>query len=194
MFSCCLPSAGAIHLECYLGAKKKFTLTFLGWLCANLMSRNDAYPTKPLLSWRMSNGVTRFAIAVAVLPLLLHLFMILLLNNPITLSQSYQQLDKYNCTIVPSRCTNIVPIANTHTHTQFEPVFNSKRSKNVLQHIILYECQGSSELLQAMSRENGRSCYGRPTLPCNAIVAAWFKGSEVSAFSIYSLSMIYEML
>lgn len=101
--------------------KKLFTLTFLGWLCANLMSRNDAYPTKPLLSWRMSNGVTRFAIAVAVLPLLLHLFMILLLNNPITLSQSYQQLNKYNRTIVPSQCTNVVPIANTHkyahTHT-----------------------------------------------------------------------------
>lgn len=71
--------------------------------------------------------------------------------------------------------------SNTKNHmpTQFEPVFSSKRSKNILQHIILYECQGSSEQLQAMSRDDGRSCYGRPSLSCNAIVAAWFRGSEV---------------
>lgn len=72
---------------------------------------------------------------------------------------------------------------HTHCATQFEPMFSSKRSKNILQHIILYECQGSSEQLQAMSRDNGRSCYGRPSLPCNAIVAAWFRGSEVRSFT-----------
>lgn len=134
--------------------------------------------------------------------LLLYSFMLLLLNYPITLSLSFQLL---HITILRILCYFVTITATTNTITataaivtyhfyhriQFEPVFDSKRSKNILQHIILYECQGSSDKLAAMSREPGRSCYGRPSLPCNAIVAAWIRGSEVSAFIIHSFTMTY---
>lgn len=51
-----------------------------------------------------------------------------------------------------------------------------------MQHIILYECQAASPELELMSREQGRPCYkpNNPPLSCNAIVATWAKGSEVS--------------
>lgn len=49
----------------------------------------------------------------------------------------------------------------------------------MLQHMILYECQGNSQQLYEMSRESGGMC-NRQALPCNAIVAAWVKGSKVS--------------
>lgn len=70
---------------------------------------------------------------------------------------------------------------------QYEPVFESERSRDFLQHIILYECQGTSPHLEALSRENGRPCSAKnnPNIPCNAIVAAWFKGSEVRLFCFF---------
>lgn len=66
--------------------------------------------------------------------------------------------------------------------TQFEPVFHSRKSQNYLQHIILYECQGDSNRLLEKSRANGWICNepGNTRLPCNAIVAVWLKGSQVS--------------
>lgn len=65
---------------------------------------------------------------------------------------------------------------------QYEPVFDSPKSKEYLQQIILYECQGSPPKLMAMARENGRTCTARNNrpIPCNAIVATWTRGSEVS--------------
>lgn len=64
---------------------------------------------------------------------------------------------------------------------QYEPVFDSAKSRNYLQHIILYECQGHSKHLEAMAREHGRQCGAPndPSMPCNAIVAIWTRGSEV---------------
>lgn len=44
--------------------------------------------------------------------------------------------------------------------------------------MILYECQGNSQHLYEMSKEGGGMC-NRQMLPCNAIVAAWVKGSKV---------------
>lgn len=63
-------------------------------------------------------------------------------------------------------------------------MFDSPISRQYLQQIILYECQGKSSKIEAMSRERGHQCDNRnnPTMPCNAVVAAWTKGSEVSNF------------
>lgn len=44
--------------------------------------------------------------------------------------------------------------------------------------MILYECQGNSQHLYEMAKEGGGMC-NRQMLPCNAIVAAWVKGSKV---------------
>lgn len=70
---------------------------------------------------------------------------------------------------------------------QFEPVFDSASSMPYLQHIILYECSGSSSPLEMMSREQGRQCYrpNNPSMACNAIVATWAKGSEVMVSLLY---------
>ncbi|XP_037025440.1 MOXD1 homolog 2-like isoform X3 [Bradysia coprophila] len=67
---------------------------------------------------------------------------------------------------------------------KFEPVFESPSSKQYLQQIILYECQGKSSTLEAMSRERGHHCNNRnnPNIPCNAVVAVWTKGSDGFTF------------
>ena len=67
---------------------------------------------------------------------------------------------------------------------QYEPVFESTASVPYLNHIILYECPGSSPALEVMSRENGRPCYSSdsPVLTCTSIVAAWTRGSEVNTY------------
>lgn len=140
------------------------------------MSRNDAYPTNNycVIVANVQRGVPllllRFAVAAFVYDIIAQQP-----NNIVTIIPTTRY---YHCPVLLRKKTH--RYCDTHHCTiQFEPVFNSKRSKNILQHIILYECQGSSEHLQAMSRDSGRSCYGRPSLPCNAIVAAWFRGSEV---------------
>lgn len=52
-----------------------------------------------------------------------------------------------------------------------------------LNHIILYECHGSSPEMEIMSREYGKMCpqpsVARP-FGCNNIVATWVRGSDVS--------------
>lgn len=64
---------------------------------------------------------------------------------------------------------------------QYEAVIDSPSSLQYLQHIILYECQGNAPELEQMAREQGRVCHKpSPFLECNAIVAAWARGSEVS--------------
>lgn len=69
--------------------------------------------------------------------------------------------------------------AFSYIHLQFEPIFDSKENLNYLQHIILYECQGGySYKLEVMASEIGRQCQSQ-NMPCNAIVAAWYRGSEV---------------
>ncbi|KAJ6646317.1 MOXD1 like 2 [Pseudolycoriella hygida] len=76
---------------------------------------------------------------------------------------------------------------NQKSHViKYEPVFDSVASIPYMQHIILYECQGSSPDLELMSREQGRPCYrpNNPPLSCNAIVATWAKGSEGFSFPL----------
>lgn len=67
-------------------------------------------------------------------------------------------------------------------------MFESPTTKQYLQQIILYECQGKSTNIETMSRERGHQCNNRnnPAIPCNAVVAVWTKGSEVSNVT-YSL-------
>lgn len=66
---------------------------------------------------------------------------------------------------------------------QYEPIFESDASKMYLNHIILYECHGSSPEMEIMSREYGQACpqpaVSRP-VGCNSIVATWVRGSDVS--------------
>lgn len=66
-------------------------------------------------------------------------------------------------------------------------MFESPTSRQYLQQIILYECQGKSSHIESMSRERGHHCNNRnnPNIPCNAVVAVWTKGSEVSKFNIH---------
>ena len=53
-----------------------------------------------------------------------------------------------------------------------------------MRHVILYECQGASQEMEQLSREQGRPCYqpDTPSMACNSVVATWAKGSEVSLF------------
>lgn len=48
----------------------------------------------------------------------------------------------------------------------------------------------STQELDLLSREQGRSCPqpGSPPLKCNAVVATWARGSEVSYFILYSIT------
>lgn len=52
-----------------------------------------------------------------------------------------------------------------------------------LNHIILYECHGSSPEMEIMSREYGKVCpqpgVARP-IACSSVVATWVRGSDVS--------------
>lgn len=52
--------------------------------------------------------------------------------------------------------------------------------------MVIYECQGSSSLLQALARDRGQFCADRSSsaVPCNAIVASWTRGSEVNIYYI----------
>lgn len=65
---------------------------------------------------------------------------------------------------------------------RYEPIFETESSKMYLNHIILYECQGSSPEMEIMSREYGQACpqpgITRP-IGCNSIVATWVRGSDV---------------
>lgn len=78
---------------------------------------------------------------------------------------------------------------------QYEPVFDSASNEfhPYIQHIILYECQGSSATLELMSREQGRQCYrpNNPSMACNAIVATWAKGSEVIFLYTNIIQILY---
>lgn len=81
---------------------------------------------------------------------------------------------------------HLPPSPNRHltwSVAQYEPVFDSPASRPFMQHIILYECQAASPELELMSREPGRRCSrpNAPPLSCNAIVATWARGSEVSS-------------
>lgn len=70
-----------------------------------------------------------------------------------------------------------------HHMVQFEPVFGSAKAARLLDRVVLYECQGSSVRLSALARDAGRQCHhSRQTVPCNAIVAAWTRGSEGFVF------------
>ncbi|XP_063706695.1 MOXD1 homolog 2 [Culicoides brevitarsis] len=68
---------------------------------------------------------------------------------------------------------------------RYEPVFDSPSSKMYLNHILLYECHGSSPEMEIMSREYGKMCpqpsVARP-FGCNNIVATWVRGSDGFAF------------
>lgn len=70
---------------------------------------------------------------------------------------------------------------------QYEPVFESTSSISYINQMILYECQEASPELEIMSRNSGRPCYEPDNTPlkCNAIVAAWARGSEVSIFFLF---------
>lgn len=69
-----------------------------------------------------------------------------------------------------------------HGARQYEPIYDSSSSVHYLQHITLHECQGSHSELEELAREQGRHCMGARSIPlaCNAIVASWSRGSEVS--------------
>ncbi|CAD7081233.1 unnamed protein product [Hermetia illucens] len=70
-------------------------------------------------------------------------------------------------------------INRKHHLIRYEAVIDSPSSLQYLQHIILYECQGNAPELEQMAREQGRVCHKpSPFLECNAIVAAWARGSE----------------
>lgn len=47
---------------------------------------------------------------------------------------------------------------------------------------MLYECQGAASHLVTMSRRGGHVCnnHNNPEVPCNAVVAVWTRGSQVS--------------
>lgn len=79
---------------------------------------------------------------------------------------------------------------------QYEPVFGSDKSKEYLQSMVLYECQGSSSLLQALARDQGQFCADRSSsaVPCNAIVASWTRGSEVNIFINISYFLYHRYL
>ena len=67
---------------------------------------------------------------------------------------------------------------------RYEPVFDTKKNVPFIQHITLYECQGSSPELEIISREHGSPCQkvDRQLLNCNSIVASWSRGSEGFTF------------
>lgn len=72
-----------------------------------------------------------------------------------------------------------------HHLVRYEPAFGSARSRQQLDQIVLYECQGNSVRLAAMARDRGRPCaqhVHRAALPCNAIVASWTRGSAGLSF------------
>lgn len=71
-----------------------------------------------------------------------------------------------------------------HHLIKYEPIFGSPNAKLALDQIVLYECQGNSVRLGAMARETGRVCARRnnPSVPCNAIVASWTRGSAGLTF------------
>lgn len=81
---------------------------------------------------------------------------------------------------------SLSPLVRLLSRTQFEPIYSSPKSRNYLQHIILYECQGTSVRLREMERETSVPCAQRSYVPCNAIVAAWFKGTQVKYHLIIS--------
>lgn len=65
---------------------------------------------------------------------------------------------------------------------RYAPAFGSARSRQQLDQIVLYECQGTSARLAALANAGeGRPCSAmqpqRAALPCNAIVASWTRGS-----------------
>lgn len=66
--------------------------------------------------------------------------------------------------------------------TKYEPIFETPRSKEFLQHIVLYECQGAGAELVTLSRRGAHVCnnHNNPLVPCNAVVAVWSRGSQVS--------------
>lgn len=72
-----------------------------------------------------------------------------------------------------------------HHMIKYEPIFGSANAKVLLDQIVLYECQGNSVRLAAMARENGRVCVSQrnfASVPCNAIVASWTRGSAGLTF------------
>ncbi|XP_037935684.1 MOXD1 homolog 2-like [Teleopsis dalmanni] len=71
-----------------------------------------------------------------------------------------------------------------HHIIRYEPIYDSSWSLHYLQHITVYECQGSSDEMEEMTREKGRMCMGARSIPlaCNSVVASWARGSEGFSF------------
>lgn len=84
------------------------------------------------------------------------------------------------------RVFELAQFAGKHHIVRFEPVFDAADSRQLMDEIVLYECQGDAERLRSLAAQpNGQLCVSqrvRPTLPCAAIVAAWRSGSTVSVF------------
>ncbi len=98
------------------------------------------------------------------------------------------QLPRYEETMYWCRVFKLSDITHKHHIIKYEPVFESTSSISYINQMILYECQEASPELETLSRTSGRLCYEPDNTPlkCNAIVAAWARGSEVSFISLSS--------
>jgi hypothetical protein len=67
--------------------------------------------------------------------------------------------------------------------SQYAPL-HQPGNRPYMHHALVYECQGDSKELDALSREQGSACY-QPNSPsalqgCSNVALAWASGSEVS--------------
>lgn len=87
------------------------------------------------------------------------------------------------------RVFELAQFAGKHHIVRFEPIFDAPASRQLMDEIVLYECQGDAERLRTLAAQrNGQLCVSqrvRATLPCAAIVAAWRSGSTVSRFILF---------
>ncbi|XP_059622696.1 MOXD1 homolog 2 [Phlebotomus argentipes] len=93
------------------------------------------------------------------------------------------ELPQSDTTLYWCKVFKLTDINKKHHLVKYEPVFESTASQPYMHHIVLYECQGSSNELELLSREQGRPCF-QPDNPrqCNVVVATWARGSEGFTF------------
>ncbi|XP_017776388.1 PREDICTED: MOXD1 homolog 2 [Nicrophorus vespilloides] len=80
------------------------------------------------------------------------------------------------------RVFRLPSLSRKHHLIRYEPLQPSA-AMDGLQHVVLYECQDSAEVV-GLSKSIGRQCHkpGTALLGCNTVVASWARGSEGFSF------------
>ncbi|XP_025837314.1 MOXD1 homolog 2 [Agrilus planipennis] len=76
-----------------------------------------------------------------------------------------------------------LPVSRKHHLIRYEPLQGVRGATSGLQHVVLYECQDSSQV-RALVGTPGKQCDEGEPLSCSAVVASWARGSEGFSFPL----------